>query len=123
MSLVARYLEERGIPTLCMASALDIIRAGKPPRAVFIDYPLGHTMGKPFDKKDQKRIMREALSVFDNAREPTALIDLQLSWADDESWKERAMNAHDGDQRSPRDDIPRYQCDEDRLLAEANNSI
>ena len=123
MSLVARYLEERGIPTLCVASALDIIRAGKPPRAVFIDYPLGHTMGKPFDKKDQTQILLKALRAFEKASEPAELIDLQLSWADDESWKEQAMNAHDGDQRSPRDETPRYQYDEDRLLAEANNSV
>jgi hypothetical protein len=29
-----------------MASALDVIKAVKPPRAAFLDFPLGHTTGK-----------------------------------------------------------------------------
>ncbi len=56
MSLVARHLEGLGIPTLCLGSALDILEAGAPPRAAFVDYPLGHSAGRPFDPADQDQI-------------------------------------------------------------------
>ena len=58
MSLAARHLEALGIPTLCLGSALDILQAGAPPRSVFIDYPLGHSAGKPFDRAESEQAIR-----------------------------------------------------------------
>ena len=52
--LVARHLEANGIASMCLSSALDIFTAGRPPRATFLDYPLGHNSGKPFDAADQR---------------------------------------------------------------------
>jgi hypothetical protein len=120
VSLIARHLEHRGIPTLCMASALDIIHAGRPPRAVFVDYPLGHTTGKPFDADDQYRIMRETIRAFEAISQPSGLVTIDATWSDDDDWKRQAMDPSGGDQRSPRDTTPRYQSEDDRLLAEAN---
>jgi D-proline reductase (dithiol) PrdB len=119
VSLVARYLEERGLPTLCMASALDIIQAGNPPRSVFVDYPLGHTAGKPFDSVDQRRIVRAALRAFASIQEPGNIVHLDGRWSDDDAWKASAAEPSAGDQRSPRNTEPQYQTEEDRALAEA----
>lgn len=119
MSLIARHLEERGLPTFCLASAHDIITAGRPPRAGFVDYPLGHTTGKPFDADDQYRVVSAALQAFGNITEPGTLVTIESSWSDDDGWKASAMDPAGGDQRSPRDTTPRYQTEEDRLLAEA----
>ena len=33
------------IATVVAGSALDILQAGQPPRSVFVDYPLGHSVG------------------------------------------------------------------------------
>jgi D-proline reductase (dithiol) PrdB len=120
VSLVARYLEERGLPTLCMASALDIIQAGNPPRAVFVDYPLGHTAGKPFDPDDQRLIVRAALRAFASIQKPGDMVHLESRWGDDDAWKASAADASAGDQRSPRNTEPQYQTEEDRALAEAD---
>ncbi len=68
--LIARELEAAGIPTLCMTSALDNTRSVNPPRAAFLDYPLGHTTGKPNDADLQRRIMREALAGFESMTMP-----------------------------------------------------
>lgn len=106
-----------------MASALDIITAGRPPRAAFVDYPLGHTSGKPFDATDQLRVTRAALAAFETVTQPGELVTIPGRWADDDGWQAEAMRADAGDQRSPRDTTPRYQYAEDRRLAEANRPV
>jgi len=106
-----------------MASALDIITAGRPPRAAFVDYPLGHTSGKPFDATDQLRVTRAALAAFETITRPGELVTIPGHWADDDGWQAEAMRADAGDQRSPRDTTPRYQHEEDRRLAEANRPV
>ena len=116
MGLVARHLEAAGIPTLCMTSALDITNAVRPPRAAFLDYPLGYTTGKPGEPELQRRILVEALGAFSSLPSPGTVKMLPFRWSEDESWKERAFAL--GDERLPRDDTPQYQCDADRRLAE-----
>ncbi len=122
MGLVGRHLEALGIPTLCIASARDIIEAGKPPRSVFVDHPLGHTTGKPFDPVDQMEIVRAALQAWPRFERPAQIIDLHRRWAGDEAWKAEAMRADAGDSRAPRDETPQYQFEADRRLAEARGA-
>ncbi len=121
VSLVARYLEAHGIPTICLGSAEDILRAGRPPRAVFVDYPLGHSAGKPFDTADQRAILQATLTVLERAREPGDIVTLPMQWADS-AWAETAMRADGGDTRQPRDDSPQWQLPEDALAAEASGA-
>ncbi|MGE5698469.1 MAG: hypothetical protein ACM31N_00140 [Deltaproteobacteria bacterium] len=116
MGLVARHLEAAGIPTLCMTSALDITNSVRPPRAAFLDYPLGHTTGKPGEPELQRRIMLEALDAFTSLSSPGTVKALPFRWSDDESWKDRVFA--EGDDRLPRNDTPQYQSEEDRKLAE-----
>jgi len=119
--LVARHLESAGIPTLCLASALDIVRAGQPPRTAFVDYPLGHTAGRPFDRADQRRVVSRALEIFTAASEPGAISPIETplvgGWPA-AGWREAAVAPRSGDTRQPRDVTPRYQCEEDRRLVE-----
>lgn len=119
MCLVARHLEANGLPTLIMASARDIVAAGRPPRAVFIDYPLGHTTGRPNDAADQEAVLRAALSAFETIATPDEIVELGRRWSADESWRAKAASDSGDDLRQPRDLTPRYQTEEDRRLAEA----
>ena len=116
MGLIARHLEAAGIPTLCMSSALDITRAVNPPRAVFLDFPLGHTTGKPHDRDLQRAILTQALAAFSSITIPGSIIPLPFRWSADDEWKRTAMM--DGDTRVPRFDTPQYQNEEDRQRAE-----
>lgn len=118
MGLIARYAEAVGIPTLCMSSALDITRAVNPPRAAFLDYPLGHTTGKPNQPELQREILVQALASFTSMTIPGSVKILSFRW-DDEDWKRTAMM--DGDTRTPRHDTPQYQNEEDRLRAETSS--
>jgi hypothetical protein len=103
-----------------MSSALDITKAGKPPRAAFLDYPLGHTTGKPNQPELQREILRQALEGFTSLTEPGLIKMLPFRW-DEEDWKRTAMM--DGDARVERSDTPRYQTEEDRIRAEANAAV
>ena len=118
MSLIARHIESRGIPTLCMGSAWDIMEAGNAPRAVYVDYPLGHTTGKPNHAADQYAITRAGLGAFETIDRAGTILALPNRWATDDAWKAAAFDASQGDERSPRDETPRYQVEDDRIAAE-----
>lgn len=127
MGLIARELETRGIPTLSMTSAWSITRAVNAPRAVFVDFPLGHTTGKRNDAALQRAILREALTAFGAIKEPGTIVSLAHAWAADDGWKDSVMRpptaASDGsaasDPRSERHPTPQYQTARDRELAAA----
>ena len=118
MSLIARHLEAAGTPTVSLTSAYDITAAGRPPRALFVDYPLGHTCGRPFDANDQYEIVRAGLAGLEANTEAGIIVDLDRDWSGDDRWKAEAMLADDGDTRSSRDTTPQWQHPEDRLAAD-----
>ena len=128
MGLIAREIEARGIPTLCMSSAWSITRSVRPPRASYLDFPLGHTAGKPDDRALALDIMRTTLAAFEQLEEPGEIRALPFEWADDDAWKDAVMRprAEDGgradeghaDDRVERHETPQYQTEADRLAAE-----
>lgn len=125
MGLIAREIEAAGIPTLSMTSALSITRAVNPPRAVYLDFPLGHTTGKPHKPEEQRQILRDALRVFERFESPGKIETLRYTWAEDDAWKDRAMrpdpeSGGSNDDRVERYDTPQYQCELDRQLAAAS---
>lgn len=120
VGLVARHAEAAGIPTLCMTSALDITRAVNPPRAAFLDFPLGHTTGKPREPELQREILIAALSSLEMMTAPGSVKELPFLWSEDEEWKARAFA--EGDERRARHDTPQYQNEEDRRWAEKEAS-
>ena len=117
--LIARHFEADGLPTLIVGSALDILQSGQPPRAKFVNYPLGFESGRFRDKSDQVAVIRQALLGFDGMNEP-GIEPLDLGWLD--GWdmiNERERGKLD--QRSPRTTEPQYQTEADRLAAETRS--
>ena len=102
-----------------MGSALDIMKAVNPPRAAFLDFPLGHTTGEPHQPEQQRKIMLQALEGFTSLTTPGLIKMLPFRWSEGNDWKTTAMN--DGDTRVERHATPQYQLEEDRILAEQNN--
>jgi len=111
-----------------MTSALSVTRAVNPPRAAFLDFPLGNNTGRPQDPAGQRVILRAALAGFETLDTPGHILTLPFVWSEDDSWKETAMRARPDDtaagagsirdERLERYDTPQYQCDRDRELAE-----
>jgi hypothetical protein len=61
---------------------LDIMRRIRPPRAVFLDFPLGHPFGKAFDHRLQRSILRDTLGFLETARPPADLRILPYVWGE-----------------------------------------
>jgi hypothetical protein len=75
---------------LSMTSALDITRAVKPPRAVFVNFPLGHQTGKPDEPDLQRQIVRDAMRAFETITVPGTIVELPYVWdAADRAWEQR----------------------------------
>jgi hypothetical protein len=80
-------VEAAGIPTLCMTSALDITQAVNPPRAVFLNFPLGHQTGQPHQPDLQRQIVRDAMIAFETIAQPGTIVHLPYVWdPNDRTW-------------------------------------
>jgi D-proline reductase (dithiol) PrdB len=88
VSLVARYLEANGIPTVMIATARDIVEYCGVPRLVFVDFPLGNPCGVPFDVEMQSSILDIALGLLETADEPATTVVAPYTWPDGEKWKD-----------------------------------
>lgn len=129
MGLIARAIEEAGIPTLSMSSARDITRSAWPARSVYLDYPLGHTAGRPNEPQLNESIMRDTLAAFESLSESGSMAHLPYRWADTDDWKDKVfapVESKESSEESPeydddrvaRYDTPQYQNEDDRVAAE-----
>ncbi|MDO8691248.1 MAG: hypothetical protein Q7R39_14775 [Dehalococcoidia bacterium] len=60
----------------------------KPPRAVFVNFPLGRQTGKKFEPELQRSILRDALGALSTITVPGTILELPYRWADDDGWEE-----------------------------------
>ena len=102
-----------------------------PPRALYLDFPLGRTAGRAEDVEMQRDIMRAALERLATASQAGEIVDLPYRWAADDDWKDRVMRpapkgeentnarAH-ADDRIERFPTPQYQMESDRPADEAD---
>ncbi|MBB5167557.1 hypothetical protein [Mycobacterium sp. AZCC_0083] len=59
--VVARAIERRGLPTTSLTTLYKQARSVKPPRATFLDFPLGCPGGRPNVTDEQRDVIREAI--------------------------------------------------------------
>lgn len=76
VGLVARAVEEAGITTLTMSVGRDITERVRPPRACFVNYPMGNEIGRPGDVDTQRAIVGAAFESISAMSEPGTIIDL-----------------------------------------------
>ena len=86
-SLLARYLEEAGIPTVVMGAAKDIVEYCGAPRFLFSDFPLGNAAARPNDPASQDLNFELALRLLESAPAPRTTVQSPLVWAQDPTWK------------------------------------
>ncbi|WP_420623368.1 hypothetical protein [Candidatus Poriferisodalis sp.] len=142
MGLIARAIEAEGIPTLSVTSARDITRAVWPPRAAYLDYPLGHTSGRPHEPELNLQILRDAFAAFENLRVPGSMAHLRYRWSESDRWKDKVFapsaeaadlsesavptggesaSATYDDDRIQRHPTPQYQTEQDAAAARASH--
>ena len=83
-------MEALGLPTLSMTCLREVSQAFKPPRTVFLDFPMGCPAGPPNEPERQCEILRAALERAPRFGEPWRILDLPFQWAPDGSreWEE-----------------------------------
>ena len=73
-----------------MSSAWDVTVSVRPPRAVFVNFPLNHQTGKADAPALQRRILLDAFRAFETLWEPGQVLTLPYVWdPNDRSWEER----------------------------------
>ncbi len=87
MGLIARGVEEAGIPTVYLGSCLDMMEQLKAPRMVFLDFPLGRQCGKPHDPELQKNILKDTLGFLETAQKPGQMLELPYEWGESFDWE------------------------------------
>jgi hypothetical protein len=80
VGLIARAVEALGIPTLSLTSCRDITERVRPPRACFLDYPLGNNVGIPNDAANQRAILHAVFDSLPRFTRPGQITDLPFVW-------------------------------------------
>jgi D-proline reductase (dithiol) PrdB len=75
VGLVQSIIEKSGIPTVSVTLLREVTERVKPPRALFVDRPLGYPLGKPNDPTLQKRIILAALGLLSRSTELPLLVE------------------------------------------------
>ena len=73
VGLIQSVIERAGIPTVSVSLLQEIPERVAPPRALFVDYPLGYPLGSPGDGILQTRIILAAFQLLAE-RIPPAII-------------------------------------------------
>ena len=81
MGLVCRVVEEAGIPTVCISTGRDLTAQVKPPRSLFLNFPMGNNFGEPFNAKQQSAILGRALQLLEEVEVGGLLEDWPEVWS------------------------------------------
>lgn len=79
MGLVARVVEESGIPTVLVSTGRDLTAQVRPPRSAFVNFPMGNPFGAAHAPDQQRRILLDALELAQSTQ-PGVLVDLPYEW-------------------------------------------
>jgi hypothetical protein len=83
VGLVARFLEEKGIATVTLTMMPEYNREVGIPRVAAIEYPYGRPVGQVGDVDGQRKVLLEALSIFEKADAPGQVFHLPFTWPED----------------------------------------
>ena len=71
---LAHYFESEGLTTALVGFVKEQMEIIKPPRALFLDFPMGRGMGKPNDPNFQKKVLRATFDMLEQKNGPV-LVD------------------------------------------------
>ena len=96
--VLARAIERRGVPTTSLTTLYKQARSLKPPRATFLDFPLGCPGGRPGMSDQQHAIIRAAIETGTRTTEDAAweLPRLPFTWDDDgnRAWEDLVVDVY-----------------------------
>lgn len=75
-------VEDVGILTVVVSTGRDLSAQVRPPRTVFVNFPMGNPFGKPFEKALQRRILLDVLHALESVKTGGEIIDLPYEWGE-----------------------------------------
>ena len=87
MPVLARVIEAVGISTVVVTMMPDLAERAGVPRIVGVEFPFAHNLGHAGEREEQMKVIRDALRVLRDARQPNAVEHLPYEWPDFERWK------------------------------------
>ena len=99
MGLTARHLEANGIATVVLGSARDVTEHCGVPRFLFTDFPLGNSVGRPYDAAMQRAVVGEALDLLESAVGPRTTAQSSQVWGE-EGWREAYLQITEADREA-----------------------
>ena len=73
-------IERSGIPTVSVSLLREVTERVRPPRALFVDRPLGYPLGQPHDRELQKRILLASFDLLLRPVHEPLLVDFRESF-------------------------------------------
>jgi hypothetical protein len=78
--VLARRIEDAGIPTVVVTMMPVIAAQLLAPRVVGVEFPFGHPFGMPHDREMQRLVLGTALALLAGAAAPGTRVDVDLEW-------------------------------------------
>ncbi len=80
MPVLARTFEAAGLSTVLVTMTPYWSERIGVPRTVGVEFPYGHTLGRPGDRETQSTVIRAALALLEAAQAPGEVRELELEW-------------------------------------------
>jgi hypothetical protein len=78
--VLARRIEDAGIPTVVVTMMPVTAAQLLAPRVVGVEFPFGHPFGMPHDREMQRLVLGTALALLSGAAAPGTRVDVDLEW-------------------------------------------
>lgn len=66
VGLIASVIEKAGIPTTSVSLLREATEKVRPPRSLWVPFPMGYPFGKPNDVALQIQVIRQALALLES---------------------------------------------------------
>jgi D-proline reductase (dithiol) PrdB len=93
IGLLARVFERAGLTTVTVTGARDITELVRPPRAAWLNFPLGNSLGRPNETAEQLAICNDVLGVAASATTPGTIVSLDYRWPD-ATWQDQIIQQY-----------------------------
>ena len=78
--MLAQEFEGAGFSTVMVTNMPYWSEKMGVPRTIGVEFPYGHMLGMPNDREMQMTVIRAALALLEEAREPGTIRELDLEW-------------------------------------------
>ncbi len=82
MGLIQRELERAGLVTAGISNLRQYTRRVNPPRTLFLDWPLGQPLGRPFALEQQRAVLLALLETITTTETPGQVREPGWAWLD-----------------------------------------